>query len=126
MSYTSNLFIILASITLSSSAHLFLKKGVMTLNLIGLKSENQLFDTALFVVSSPWIVLGMFMHVGALLIWLWALSRVDITFAYPFLSLGFVLVSLMAYFWIGESLPFERILGMIIITIGIIVIGIAG
>ena len=66
------------------------------------------------------------MHVSALGVWLWALSKVDISFAYPFLALGYVLVSAMAWFWLGEELSTMRSLGMGIIIIGILVLAKAG
>jgi drug/metabolite transporter (DMT)-like permease len=68
----------------------------------------------------------MTLHVSALVVWLWALSRVDITFAYPFLAFGYVLVSLMAWTWLGEHLSQTRILGMVIIIGGIFILSRGG
>lgn len=78
------------------------------------------------VGTNPWVMGGMFLHVSALVVWLWALSKVDISFAYPFLALGYVLVSAMAWFWLGETLNPMKILGMIIIIAGILVLAKAG
>jgi multidrug transporter EmrE-like cation transporter len=78
------------------------------------------------VATNPWVLAGMSLHVSALVVWLWALSRVDISFAYPFIALGYVLVSLMAWQWLGENINPMRLLGMAIIIVGIIVLSRGG
>jgi len=47
-----------------------------------------------------------------------ALSRVDISFAYPFLSVSYVLVLIASYFWFGESINTARIAGIGLICLG--------
>jgi multidrug transporter EmrE-like cation transporter len=49
---------------------------------------------------------------------LMALSRVDLSFAYPFLSISYVLVLAAGYFWFGESVNATRILGVALICFG--------
>lgn len=121
----TNIGIILLSILMSSTAHIFLKKGMMTHALNTTKSDG-LFDLVWTVGTNPWVMGGMFLHVSALVVWLWALSKVDISFAYPFLALGYVLVSAMAWFWLGEELNSMKLLGMGIIIVGILVLARAG
>jgi len=117
MNTASNIMILLSSICMSSTAHVFLKRGSSIIQQSSFINAQAL-NKVIIMTTSPWIISGMAMHVCALVIWLWALSRVDITFAYPFLALGFVLVSLLAYFWIGENMPLLRIVGMMIIILG--------
>lgn len=110
---------------MSSTAHVFLKKGMMTHALI-LTKPHGLTNLVLDIGTNAWVLGGMFLHISALVVWLWALSKVDISFAYPFLALGYVLVSIMAWFWLGEELSPMRSLGMGIIIIGIFVLAKAG
>ena len=125
MIQVSHISIILLSILMSSTAHIFLKKGMMT-HALGTVSSDGIFGLVWAVGTNPWVMGGMFLHVSALVVWLWALSKVDISFAYPFLALGYVLVSAMAWFWLGEELNSMKILGMGIIIIGILVLARAG
>ena len=115
-----NISIIIFSIFLSSFAHLSLKKGVSQIELF-LPSEIDIFKI-IKIGLNPWIFSGMTLHVAALVVWLWALSRVDISFAYPFLALGYVIVGVMAWVWLGETLSVSRIVGMLIILTGLVVI----
>ncbi|MGF1449618.1 MAG: DMT family transporter [Opitutales bacterium] len=113
-----SIVIIVTSIAISSTAHVVLKRGMQA------KSETAdgLLGTLLAVAQNPWVLTGMCLHVLALGVWLAALKRVDITFAYPFLALGYVLVALMGVLWLGESLGTTRLAGMAIIVVGIVVL----
>ena len=106
---------------MSSTAHLFLKKGMIDHGLLSVKT-NSILNLVWVVGSNVWVLAGMLLHVGALAVWLWALSKVDISFAYPFLALGYVLVSVMAWYWLGEELNTTKIVGMGIIIFGILVL----
>ena len=117
----NNIIIILSSILMSSTAHILLKKGMMTHALNGMRSDG-VFSLVWTVGTNVWVLGGMFLHVSALIVWLWALSKVDISFAYPFLALGYVLVSAMAWMWLGEELSQMKILGMVVIIIGIFIL----
>lgn len=121
----TNIAIICLSILMSSTAHVFLKKGMIAHSL---KSTNADGIICLLwtVGTNPWILGGLFLHVSALVVWLWALSKVDISFAYPFLSLGYVLVGAMAWLWLGEELNLEKLRGMGIIIIGVLLLAKAG
>ena len=121
----NNIIIILLSISISSTGHIFLKKGMMTHALNAVKSDS-IFGLVWTVGTNPWIIGGVFLQILALVAWLWALSKVEISFAYPFLALGYVLVSAMAWLWLGEELNPMKIAGMGIIIIGILVLAKAG
>jgi len=106
---------------MSSSAHILLKKGMMT-HAENEIQDNDFIDLLWTVGTNSWVMCGLFLHVGALVVWLWALSKVEISFAYPFLALGYVLVSSIAWLWLDEELGLMKILGMIVIIIGISII----
>ena len=111
-----NIFLILLSIVCSSTAQIMLKVGT---NQIG-NQITGIFDFLLKAALTPQVITGVSLHVGALLFWLLALRRVDVSYAYPFISLGFVFVLLMSAFWLRESINLERITGVIFILIGIV------
>jgi drug/metabolite transporter (DMT)-like permease len=83
---------------------------------------SNMMERVFNVFINPWILGGILLHFLALAIWLWALSKVNITFAYPFIALGYVLVSLMAWRWLGEDLSLVKILGMGVIIVGILIV----
>lgn len=69
-----------------------------------------LFDVA--VLSS------FFAAFLASLAWMAALTRFELSYAYPFMSLSFVVVLLFGAWWLGESLTAMRVAGVALIVIG--------
>ncbi|WP_396231685.1 EamA family transporter [Geminocystis sp. GBBB08] len=111
-----NVSLIILSIICSSTAQIMLKIGT---NRIGNQISN-IVDFFLKAASTPQIIAGVSLHVGALLFWLLALRRVDVSYAYPFISLGFVFVMFMSAIWLRETVSLDRIIGVILILMGII------
>ncbi len=68
------------------------------------------------MLTSPWVITGLFCYSIGMVLWLFALRRMDLSLAYPFVAMSFVAVSVMSVVFLGETLPIVRIagLGMII------------
>jgi multidrug transporter EmrE-like cation transporter len=71
------------------------------------------------VMVNPPIVTGLFMYVLSVAVWLMVLSRVQVSFAYPMLSIGYVVNAVAAYYLFGEPLTSVRMLGIFIIIAGV-------
>ncbi len=67
------------------------------------------------------VVLGLTFAVTASVFWMGAVSRSDISFAYPFMALAIVLVLVMAGQLFGEQVPLGRWIGVAIVCVGLIV-----
>lgn len=77
---------------------------------------------ALFtVLFDPFIFSGLVATFVSGLCWMATMSKLEIGYAYPFTSLGFVLVVLLSHFLFGESLDAWRICGVLLIVAGITV-----
>ncbi len=74
---------------------------------------------AFFLVFDPFIFAGIFAAFLASITWIAAVSRMELSFAYPFIALNFMLVILFSVFLFNESLTPFKILGMIFIMLGI-------
>ncbi len=74
------------------------------------------------ILHSPLILLGLFLYGVGALAWIAVLSRMDLSFAYPFLALNFVLVTLVAQVGLGEVVPLLRWFGVGIICVGVLVV----
>jgi len=114
--------IILLSVSISSLAHILLKRGVTALQLNSVIVSDDFFILGLEALSSYWILGGVILHFCALIFWLWALKYVEISYAYPFLALGYVIVSTMAWLWFGEDIGPTKVTGMVVIMAGVLII----
>jgi drug/metabolite transporter (DMT)-like permease len=112
---------ILATIALTVYGQLILKWRV---NQIGgmpgnLKEKaSQLF----LLLLDPFILSGYFAAFCAALAWTLALSRFDLNFAYPFMSLSYVIVLFLSAFILSEPLSAGRMLGVGLIVLGTAVV----
>jgi multidrug transporter EmrE-like cation transporter len=68
------------------------------------------------------VVVGLGIYALSLVFWLTALSRVDLSYAYPFASLSYAVMLVASWKLFGENLSFPRLLGTLLIIIGVLVI----
>lgn len=73
------------------------------------------------LIFNPWILSGILAGFFALVCWLAAMTKFDLSYAYPFMSLAFVLVLVLSAILFHEPLTAAKILGVILIIAGIIV-----
>lgn len=113
------LALILAGVVLNAAAQFLLK---MATNKVGvIEASSALSLSAMSALFMQWpMVLGLFCYGFSLLIWLMALSRVDVSLAYPMLAIGYVINALAAQHFLGEVVSTQRWL-----AIGVIVLGVA-
>ena len=69
----------------------------------------------------PWILSGLFSAFLASLTWMAAMSKFDISYAYPFMSLAFVCVLALSALIFRESLTLSKCIGMGVIVAGIVI-----
>lgn len=74
------------------------------------------------IIQSPLVLLGLALYGIGALAWIAVLSRLDLSYAYPFLALNFVLIALVSQLILGESIPLLRWLGISVICVGILLI----
>jgi len=73
------------------------------------------------LLLNPWVISGFASAFLASLAWMAAMSKFPLNYAYPFMSLAFVLVLLVSPLFLNESITLPKIAGMVLIVAGIIV-----
>lgn len=74
------------------------------------------------IVQSPLVLLGLALYGVGALAWIMVLSRLNLSYAYPFLALNFVLITLISRLVLGEMIPTLRWFGLGFICIGILLV----
>jgi len=113
-----------ASILLSSMAQLGMKAAMVILSshhettssLPGIFLDNP--------VILGWLLIGLTCYAISLVFWLFAIARLDLSLAYPMLSISYVLVYLVAVNWslLHEQFTWIRTLGILIVVSGVVLI----
>jgi drug/metabolite transporter (DMT)-like permease len=116
---------ILFTVLTNAAAQLMLKQGMMVLGPVSFAGVNPVFKI-LAIVFSPWVFFGLLTFVISMASHLYVLSKVDLSFAYPFLSLAYVVVAVFAYFVFREDLNALRIAGIAFICVGTVLIAQSG
>jgi multidrug transporter EmrE-like cation transporter len=111
---------ILAGVLLNAAAQLLLKAGVQPLGVITVEWAT-LASTMVRVLGQWPILAGLACYVLSVGVWILGLSRVDVSLAYPMLSLGYVVNAAAAWWLFGEALGPMRIGGMLLILAGVVV-----
>src|SRR5438874_8540878 len=111
--------LILISVVLSGLAQVFLKKGM---NHVQQRSSSRIWNLALAVLSEGFVWLWGLSFVIATSFWLIGLQKVDLSYAYPLVSLGYVLVSVLAVKFFNEKIDGSRWTAILIICGGVIAI----
>ncbi len=110
-------FLLIFNVLLTVIGQLLLKQGVTAVGQIG--SFRELLSKFWQVIFNPYVLGGISIYGFTTFVWLVILSRVKLSIAYPMLSLGYVLVIPFSWFIFKESIPRVRIIGAIIICIGV-------
>jgi multidrug transporter EmrE-like cation transporter len=110
---------IFTGVCLNAVAQLLLKAGTNAVGAIHLTMDNW-FATGIKLATQLPILGGLTCYVLSVVVWIIGLSRVDVTIAYPLLSLGYILNAFGAWYFLGEVISLQRM-----VAIGIILVGVA-
>ncbi len=110
-----------AGILLNACAQLLLKAGTNRLGEITL-APSTLLPTLMQLGTNLPILGGLALYGLSVITWIAGLSRVDVSIAYPLLSLGYVVNAIAAYYLFGEVLSTQRMLAIGIILVGVYIL----
>lgn len=110
--------LVLTGVLLNAIAQLLLKAGAGALVDVELRASNAAAIASRVIFNVP-ILAGLVCYALSVVVWILALARVEVSVAYPMLSLGYVVNALAAWWLFNESLSGARIAGIGIILVGV-------
>jgi drug/metabolite transporter (DMT)-like permease len=113
--------LILCGVLLNAAAQLLLKEGMNRIGHFAFTWAN-VWPIGLQVIASPFVIIGLGCYVVSVVVWLLALSRADVSYAYPMLSIGYIVTAITASLFLHETLSPQRIIGIVIIMLGVYLI----
>lgn len=118
---------LMAGVLLNAAAQLMLKSGASSVGPISLDAgASSLWRVGLQLSVHPGILGGLACYVVSVVAWIVALSRVDVSVAYPMLSIGYVVNALLAWWLFGEAVSLQRWLGIAVIICGVVLVARSG
>ena len=113
------ILLILCSVLLSSVAQIVLKTGMSNTSILSAIQSASAFQTFKAITTNFYVIGGLTLYFASAAVWLFVLAKVDVSFAYPFVGLGFVVTMLLAFFINGEVLSATKVVGTLFIAIGV-------
>lgn len=120
------LLLILVNVAMTSLAQIVLKAGMSAPEVVKTISGTVRPIQLVGILFHPWVMGGLVLYFGAALVWLVVLSRVEVSLAYPFVGLGFIVTMLLGWSLLGETLSLPRLLGTLLIAGGVVVLARSG
>jgi multidrug transporter EmrE-like cation transporter len=118
---TRYLPLIMLGVLLNAAAQLCLKQGMRQVGHFAFTLEN-LVPIGFKVALNPFVFAGLACYVVSVVVWLLALSRVEVSYAYPLLSVGYIVTAFAGQLFFGEALGPTRWAGIIVICLGVYLI----
>ncbi len=115
------IFWIIISTVLGAIGQILMKKGMDSLS--KLQGGEKIVDIIVYYIKaifSPFVFLGLFCYAISMVIWLWVLSKYELSYARPFVSVGYVIVVLYSFFFMGEHITLLRWVGIGLIVVGVV------
>lgn len=113
--------LILLGVLLNAFAQIALKQGMRTIGHFAFSLEN-ILPVGARVFLNPFVLTGLFCYVVSVLVWLMALSRVEVSYAYPLLSVGYIVAAFAGQIFFHEGLTPVRWAGILVICLGVYLI----
>jgi undecaprenyl phosphate-alpha-L-ara4N flippase subunit ArnF len=112
---------ILGTLVFTVYGQIVLKWRLTNLNVI---LPDSFFDKGIYLfklIFDAYIFSGFFSALIASLFWMAAMTKFEITVAYPFMSIAPALVFVIGVLFLGEQFTIGKILGLLLIIIGILI-----
>lgn len=108
----------MVGVFLNAGAQLFLKAGMTRIGHFEFEWSS-LVPVGLQAAMTPTIIAGLSCYVFSVVIWMAVLSRVEVSLAYPMVSIGYIIAALAGWYFFGESLSALRVTGIFVIILGV-------
>ena len=113
--------LVMTGVLLNAAAQLLLKAGTNSVGTFAFSLENAV-PVGWKLATEPHIVGGLACYVVSVVVWIMALSRVEVSIAYPMLSVGYVVNAIAAWYLFGEAVSATRLAGIGVIILGVYIV----
>ncbi len=103
-----------------------LSRGMRQVGGIAFDSASQAAAFGLRALGNPYVLAGIGLLIVFFAAHMVALSRADLSYVLPMSATGYLLVTLLSWWWLGEAVPAGRWAGSALITAGVILVGSTG
>jgi multidrug transporter EmrE-like cation transporter len=111
--------IVLLSVFLSSGSQVLLKFGMSSPEIASALANDGPLRLALAIAASPPVVMGLACFALSAVVWLFVLSKLPLSTAYPFVALGIAISVAAGRFLFNEPISTAKLIGVSLIIVGV-------
>ena len=115
-------FLLLMSICLSSVAQIFLKTGLSQPTVTLALDEGGYIKIGHAIFLNIWVATGLALYFSAAIVWIFGLVKVEVSMAYPFVGLGFIVTMILGKYIMGDTITVTRVAGCLMISVGVVLV----
>ncbi|WP_237155597.1 SMR family transporter [Oryzibacter oryziterrae] len=119
----ADILLVILSVGLSSTSQIILKRGMTGTAVQEAMSSGRASDIAWTIGTAPLVWTGLFCFGLSAVVWLFVLSRIPLSQAYPFVSLGILVTVAAGFFVFNEPVGWQGVLGVGLIVAGVCLVG---
>lgn len=117
--FAKPIWLIFVSVVLGAAGQVLMKYGTLR---VQTAADDTVLQMMFKYFTNISILCGMGMYALSAVTWIFALSKVQLSYAYPMVAGGYVIVAAASYFLFGDTLSMTRIIGLAAIIIGVILV----
>ncbi len=122
----STFLLIVGSVSMTALAQVLLKIGMSHPRLQVASKSRGWGGFARQLISNPWVVGGLSLYALGAVVWLLVLAEVELSFAYPFVGMGFILTMLLSWWLLDDAMNVQRVVGTSLISAGVVLVAWGG
>ncbi|WP_052128214.1 EamA family transporter [Neosynechococcus sphagnicola] len=120
-----NILLLALLVVLQVLGYAGLSYGLHQVGAMSPSNPLAIFFFGLQVFSNLWVLLGVLSMIASLLLYLVAISRLDLSYVLPILASNYVLTTLVGWLILGEKVSAPRWIGTLLITAGVLMVGLS-
>jgi drug/metabolite transporter (DMT)-like permease len=113
-----SLFLIILTVIINTTGQFMVKTGVNRVGAVSLTNIH----TILRALSSVLVIGGFIVYFVSALVWISILSKSELSWAFPMLSLSYVLTALLSPVLLNEAFSIQRLFGTLVICLGVFLV----
>ena len=113
-------FYILCTVLLTVYGQLVIKWQVLKAGAFPAAGTDKLWFL-LHLLLHPWVISAFFAALLASVTWMAAMTKLQLSYAYPFMSLAFILVILFSALFFNEPITTPKLLGVVLVMLGLVI-----
>ena len=115
--------ILILSVCLAAAGQVMLKIGMSRVGALSLTGTQEAIAGVGRAFLEPRVLIGLGCYGLSAILYMVALSHIDLSVAYPVAGLSYLIITLIAWGFLGEHVPPLRWIGVLVILAGVLLVG---